>query len=356
MKILLVYSFKKNTIPLGIHCERALTNLGHNVIRHESATVSLYDRLLFRPANKLLSNLRIRRDQPFGKDSGLNSISLRNDRLIKAVQEAKPDLVFILRGMDYWPETLLKIKRENKIKLICWWLEGPKVIEKSLEKAPYYDYYFINSSYSVEEHKRQGIKSCYYLPFGVDLQFYKKIVLANGDYNRYKCDVGFAGAWDQNRQNLLQGLTGFDNVSIWGPKWRKRNKGNKGNKEMLKLIKGDGIYHDEVVKFYNSAKINININAWYNYIVSGVSLRVFDIPACGGFLLTDFVEELPELYKLPEEMETFKTQDEFMDKIKYYLKNDSKRKKISENGYRRVITDHTYEIRMKQLLDIILGR
>jgi spore maturation protein CgeB len=55
-------------------------------------------------------------------------------------------------------------------------------------------------------------------------------------------------------------------------------------------------------------------------------------------------------------METFKTQDEFMDKIKYYLKNDSKRKKISENGYRRVITDHTYEIRMKQLLDIISGR
>lgn len=353
MKILLVYSFKENAIPLGIHCERAFTNLGHKVIRHESTTVSLYDRLFFRPANKLLSNLRITRAQPIGKNSRLNSINLRNLGLIDAVKEAKPDLVFVLRGADFFSETLLKIKKEYNTKLICWWLEGPKVIEKSLEKASCYDFYFINSRYSVEEHKKKGIKSCYYLPFGADLQFYNKIVLANEDYNRYKSDVGFVGAWDQNRQDLLQGLTDLDNVSIWGPKWRKRNKANKG---MLKIIKGEGVYYDEAVKFYNSSKINININAWYNYIASGVSLRVFDIPACGGFLLTDFVEELLELYNLPEEMETFKTQDEFMDKIKYYLKNDSKRIKIAENGYRRVMTDHTYEIRMKQLLDIISGK
>ncbi len=344
MKILLVYSFKENAIPLGIHCERALANLGHRVIRHEFATVSLYDRLLFRPANKLLSNLRISRDQPFGKDSVLNSINLRNDRLIKAVQEAKPDLVFVLRGMDYWPETLLKIKKEHNTKLICWWLEGPKVIEKSIEKAPCYDFYFINSRYSVEEHKKKGIKNCFYLPFGADLEFYKRTIPVE-----YQCDVGFVGAWDQNRQNLLQSLTGFDNVSIWGPKWRKKDN------KMLKIIKGDGIYNNDAAKFYSFTKINININAWYNYIPSGVSLRIFDIPACGGFLITDFVEELPDLYKLPDEMETFKTQDEFIDKIKYYIKNASLREKIAENGYKRVIADHTYEIRMKQLLDIISG-
>jgi len=34
---------------------------------------------------------------------------------------------------------------------------------------------------------------------------------------------------------------------------------------------------------------------------------------------------------------------------------DSIRKKIAENGYKRVIADHTYEIRMKQLLNIISG-
>ena len=347
MKILLVYSFKENAIPLGIHCERALANLGHKVIRHESTTVSLYDRLLFRPANKLLSNLRITREQPVGRNSRLNSISLRNDRLINAVNETKPDLVFILRGADFSPETLLKIKKEHNTKLICWWLEGPKVIEKSIEKALCYDFYFINSRYSVEEHKKQGIKNCFYLPFGADLEFYKRTIPAE-----YQCDVGFVGAWNQNRQNLLQSLTGFDNVSIWGPKWRKKN--NKDNK-MLKIIKGDGIYNNDAAKFYSFTKINININAWYKYIASGVSLRIFDIPACGGFLLTDFVEELPDLFKIPDEMESFTTQDEFIDKIKYYIKNDSIREKIAESGYKRVIADHTYEIRMKQLLDIISG-
>lgn len=351
MKILISYSFKENAIPLGIHCERAFTNLGHKVIRHESTAVSSYDKLLFKPINKLLSNLRITRSQPIGKGSELSSIGLRNTGLIKAVKETKPDLVFIIRGADFYPETLIKIKNENKVKLVCWWMEGSSDIEKSAEKAPYYDFYFINSRYAVKEHIKKGIKNCLYLPLGADTEFHKKISLING--NRYKCDIGFVGAWDQNRQIILQELENLDNVKIWGPKWRKRNSKNS---KMLKIIKGEGLYNKDIVNFFNTTKINININLRQNHnIPSGANLRTFEITACSGFLLTDFVEELPELFRIPDEIEVFNTKDEFIDKVKYYIKNDSVREKIAENGYRRVIADHTYEIRMKQVLDTISG-
>jgi spore maturation protein CgeB len=353
MKILLSYSFKKNAIPLGIHCDRALTNLGHKVIRHESTAVSPYDKILFKPVNKLLSNLRITRSQPIGKNSELSSIGLRNARLINAVKESKPDLIFIIRGSDFSSQTLIKIKNENKVKLVCWWMEGSSDIEKSAEKAPYYDFYFINSRYAVKEHVKQGIKNCFYLPLGADLEFHKKITFSNNVDNRYKCNIGFVGAWDQNRQNLLQNLTDFDNASILGPKWRKKNFKNK---KMLNIIKGEGLYNEDIVNFFNTTKINININLRQNHnIPSGANLRTFEVTACGGFLLTDFVEELPELFRIPNEIEVFNAKDEFIDKIKYYLKNDSVREKIAENGFRRVIADHTYEIRMKQLLDIISG-
>lgn len=351
MKILLVYSFKKNAIPLGINCERALTNLGHKVIRHESTAISPYDKILFKPLNKLLSNLRITRSQPIGKDSELSSTGLRNARLIKTVKETKPDLVFIIRGADFYPETLIKIKNENKVKLVCWWMEGSSDIEKSAEKASYYDFYFINSRYAVKEHIKRGIKNCLYLPLGADTEFHRKLSLTND--NRYKCDIGFVGAWDLNRQIVLQDLVDMDNVNILGPKWRKRNSKNK---EMLRIIKGEGLYNEDIVNFFNTTKINININLRQNHnIPSGANLRTFEVTACGGFLLTDFVEELPELFRIPDEIEVFNSKDEFIDKIKYYIKNDSIREKIAENGYRRVIANHTYEIRMKQLLDIISG-
>jgi len=42
-----------------------------------------------------------------------------------------------------------------------------------------------------------------------------------------------------------------------------------------------------------------------------------------------------------------------LDKIRFYLPKDDLRKKIAEAGQTRVLKEHTYEIRMRQMCELI---
>ena len=77
---------------------------------------------------------------------------------------------------------------------------------------------------------------------------------------------------------------------------------------------------EELVGLYNKTKIALNISQWDTASLSGLNLRIFDIPACGAFLLTDYSDALAEYFKPGEEIETFKDIAELKDKLSYYLK------------------------------------
>jgi spore maturation protein CgeB len=87
-----------------------------------------------------------------------------------------------------------------------------------------------------------------------------------------------------------------------------------------------------------------------------VNPRTFEIAACRGFQLVDFRSDLPELFKIGEEIITFKTLEDLREKARYYLKHPEKRRKIASKAQERVLKDHTYEMRMMELLSFIWKR
>jgi spore maturation protein CgeB len=54
-----------------------------------------------------------------------------------------------------------------------------------------------------------------------------------------------------------------------------------------------------------------------------------------------------------KEIVTFQSREEMIDLIKYYVGKDALRKKISDAGRKRIMDEHTYETRMRQLTDIV---
>jgi hypothetical protein len=79
--------------------------------------------------------------------------------------------------------------------------------------------------------------------------------------------------------------------------------------------------------------------------------RSWEIPACGAFLLSERTPAMQEFYCEGKEAEFFEGPDEFMDKVRFYLQNDSARKKISAAGYARVIASgNDIYSRMRQWL------
>ncbi len=105
--------------------------------------------------------------------------------------------------------------------------------------------------------------------------------------------------------------------------------------------------------FYNS-KINLNITS--KSIRSGLPLRIFDILGCGGFVLTNFQPELTEFFVPGEDLVYYENLDDLVGKADYFLHHEAERRAIAENGFARVKENHTYPIRLAQMMQIAFGK
>ena len=132
-------------------------------------------------------------------------------------------------------------------------------------------------------------------------------------------------------------------VKVWG---------DDGWKE----IEGDGIeymgpagHHHELNKIYNGSLINLEISRLYQMDV--VNMRVFDIMACGGFVLAEYCESLEELFNVGEEVIVYHTLDEMADKVRYYLEHQDEAGEIANRGMAAVRERHTIKQRIEKMLN-----
>lgn len=110
-------------------------------------------------------------------------------------------------------------------------------------------------------------------------------------------------------------------------------------------------YEVNMNKIFYLSKINLNITL--PSIETGIPQRIFDILGCGGFLLTNYQEELEDLFVIGEDLEVYRDLDELKEKTAYYLQHEKERIKIAMNGYQKVRKYHSYTNRMKHILKIM---
>lgn len=104
----------------------------------------------------------------------------------------------------------------------------------------------------------------------------------------------------------------------------------------------------EMPRVFQASRINLNMTM--RPIETGLSLRVWDILGCGGFLLTNYQAEIPEYFEIGKDLETYESMDELEEKIQYYLTHEEERMEIAIHGYEKTARHHTYEIRLSQML------
>jgi spore maturation protein CgeB len=108
-------------------------------------------------------------------------------------------------------------------------------------------------------------------------------------------------------------------------------------------------YFSELPGVYRGASVNINCTSFQ--MKSAVNQRVFDVPACGGFVLSDHQGDMDSFFEVGKEAVCFSTIEEAVDLAGFYLENESERMRIAEAARRRVLSEHTYEKRMGTLVD-----
>lgn len=77
--------------------------------------------------------------------------------------------------------------------------------------------------------------------------------------------------------------------------------------------------------------------------------RNFEIPGCGGFLLTGRADNLDDYYVMEKEIGLFEDMKDLVGRIRFYLDNEEARAAVAEAGYRRTVQEHTYAHRFSEI-------
>lgn len=127
---------------------------------------------------------------------------------------------------------------------------------------------------------------------------------------------------------------------------------NSDVQDLLRVRFGGSVdYWSELPKVFSQSKVNLNFTI--PNIKSGIPLRIWDVLGAGGFLLTDYQAELPEYFKNHEDLVWYEDESELVELVEYYLRNDEKRRKIAQNGRKKVESGHSYWNRISKMLDIL---
>ena len=74
--------------------------------------------------------------------------------------------------------------------------------------------------------------------------------------------------------------------------------------------------------------------------------------ASGGFLLSNYQQELVELFSFVEEMVVYESLEDAVEKCNFYLSNQELRGKIARKGRERVLTEHNRVDKISYMMDV----
>lgn len=101
---------------------------------------------------------------------------------------------------------------------------------------------------------------------------------------------------------------------------------------------------------FKNSRINLNIS--FKAIQSGIPLRVLDIMACGGFVLTNYQDEIAEYLRPGEACVMYESVEDMYEKASFYLEHDAERAQIAARGRELVEQEFTFEARIREMLGL----
>ncbi len=282
------------------------------------------------------------------------SITNPTRRVFEILKEFKPD--FILHTKNELPHSIFEELR-HFTKVIQWYPDP--VIPAWL--PPYVrasDIFFTMSEGLVGEFKKFN-PHVFWLTQAFEPSFFQIKKITPEDIKTFSTDVTFVGNLGSKPQYIMRRKylervidDGF-NLKWWGPKMPKKLStipllfGKLGRSYGRKFVWGE-----EYAKVAKLSKIFLAFDAM-PHIRKSMSARMYTAVGCGAFYMCHYVEGIEEVLEPDKEIAIFQTEGEMIDKIHYYLNHDRIRTAISEAGKKRVLKEHTYEIRMRQMVKII---
>ena len=82
-------------------------------------------------------------------------------------------------------------------------------------------------------------------------------------------------------------------------------------------------------------------------------MRLYEATGTGALLVTDSKPNLGDIFDIGREVVDYRTEDECIERVLYYLGHEGERSKIASAGQQRTLREHTYFNRMCEMVDIV---
>lgn len=262
----------------------------------------------------------------------------------------KPQLIIVIKGAYLSPGVLAQLRNETHSVLINYATDDPfspvVATRDLLSGIPEYTVYACTKRNILNDIMQAGCQHAVFVPFGYDPGYhFLEPPLTVEEKSRFKSDIVFIGGADADRVPIFRMLikTKPMDLRLYGGYWNR-------DFQLRRYYRGWAVGRDFRMVLHG-AKIALGLVRRSNR--DGHSMRTFEIPACGTFMLAERTDEHLEFFEEAKEVGYFNSNEELIEKIHYYLKHDTERQHMAEASHIRVMQGHhTYRDRLLAILEL----
>ena len=270
-------------------------------------------------------------------------------RIVKEqIDRFKPDVLFATHSVDEYDSKFIRALSGKPALTIAWRAASISADTDYSE----YDLLLSSDPGCRRQGLAQGARSaCHFLP-GFPIGVSKRL-----EHVPKEVDISFSGQWTPEHKTQNEYLKAVGKATL----------GWQGGFSLAYYLAGTPPEQlPAAVAMYNHGarwglsmftvlkQARIAINAIKDIAQGGsASIRQFETTGVGTFLLTEYHDSLREFFEPGQEIETFRSEGEQLEKIRYYLDHPEQRDAIAARGQARCHTAHSMEARMAWFDEIV---
>lgn len=262
--------------------------------------------------------------------------------VVEQVRQFRPDVLYVqdinALGLDFFQAI------KGSVKLIVGQNACPLSANVPFEV---YDILFSSFPHFVDQFRAIG-KTSYYQPLAFDSRVLERIEVLPIASRPIQCSfVGSVSSSHRNRLQFLNHVATRVPLEIWGvgidelsadSSLRQRYRGQAWGLDMFTVLA--------------SSKITIN-----NHIDAASrfsnNMRLFEATGCGALLITDYKDNLNELFQIGKEVVAYRSAEECCALVQYYLSHLDEAEEIARAGQARTLAEHSYNRRMAHSAEVL---
>lgn len=264
------------------------------------------------------------------------------DVFLEQLKAEKPDVLYI-QAMHIFDDAKLRELKQHAGKIV-----GEHAATKLRSTIDYRLYDLVVSSFppTVEWLRARGVRA------ELNKLAFDNRLLALVPEVRRDIPLSFIGSIFQihsTRLDFLQTVGAkMEDLKVYGNATIRIPKASPLAKMILPAVWGRDMYQilrRSIVTFNHHGDVAPFAN----------NMRLYEATGMGALLITDYKDNLHEMFDLEKEVLTYRSAEECVDKARFYLdeRHSAARDAIMAAGQRRTLSEHTYESRMRRLVDLM---